>query len=180
MDTIELFNDDKSCKINFVYMEDRRCYFSIYEFINISYGKDIHDTYGKDMFKNMFALTEICSYYYSVEGKKSTAMTDIKSLQQILIMLPDEPGKKYIKISESSIDHVLSSIHPKDNSKDISFLQTKIDILSENICKLEHILYEKDECIQHLIESIDIVVKTNKIYSDISKFNKKQIFEKFF
>jgi hypothetical protein len=90
METIEIFNEDNSCKIRSAFIEGKGLIFSIYDFINLACERDMKCDYGKDTFKRI-QLGHDCpdcqKHQFPGERQRPTPVSDIRGLQQILMLL---------------------------------------------------------------------------------------------
>jgi hypothetical protein len=110
METIDIFNEDNSCKIRSAFIEAKGWIFSIYDFINLVCERELRDEYARRCFecKSDNLMSDFFEYKFPGQGQRLTPVTDIRGLQQILMLLPGETGKKYRNIAESTVTRVLA------------------------------------------------------------------------
>jgi hypothetical protein len=191
MDTLELFNGDNSCKIRSAFIEGKGYIFSIYDFINLACGKDINVSYSRKTFDRISQVTNchLDKYTFEKGNNKPTPVTNIRQLQQILIQLPGENGKKYRDIAESTVTRVMAGDlslkdiidsnyvsndtinivardtldkNPYDKSNDL-FLQGRIDKLTQKVTKLKLLNEQKDIALRekdNKLEQKDTIIST--------------------
>jgi hypothetical protein len=96
METIELYNDDNSCKIRSAYVEGKGYLFSVYDFINLACEKELNSDYGKHVFKRWDQnWSHFSKHKFPGQGQRETPVMNIRQLQQLLMLLPGEIGNKY-------------------------------------------------------------------------------------
>jgi hypothetical protein len=111
---IELFNDDKSCKIR-CYKDGNNTYmFSVFDFINLINKRGIYDVYGKDTFYRSFSKQEQTKLFVKQEFKMlnnrfyQTPCSNILGLIDVLYRIPGKMDEKFTEFSIRTIMLVLT------------------------------------------------------------------------
>jgi hypothetical protein len=110
--TLELFNEDKTCKIR-CYIDTNNTYmFSVFDFINFINNKDLSDKYGKNTYHAVFDYEErkqhVKHTFKVIKSARDTPVMNLFDLIKLLFKLPGNFAKKFQEFSANTICLVLA------------------------------------------------------------------------
>ena len=161
MNTIELFNEDKSPKIR-CYKDDNNTYmFAVFDFINLLTKRDQFDKYGKYMFYNSFSKNEQTQMFVKLEFKTSnnrsyqTYCCNIIGLTQVLFRIPSKIREGFNGFSNRTLTVVLT---------DDKSILTLIEINSESNQFIQQIY-------RYILETHENMLTINSLNDKIKSLN---------